>query len=119
MTPFTDTRAPGMFFYKSDTQELDIEFLSDPTSKSNPGDGSRPLHYTNQDANGDGQKTYTTGPSPADATSALHEYRIDWTASADGGIVGYYLDGVLQKQYEGLAQDVPNQAGSWVWNNWA
>jgi beta-glucanase (GH16 family) len=99
-----------MFFYKSDTQEIDIEFLSDATSKSNPGDGSRPMHYTNQATNG-GASTHATGPARSDATSARHEYRIDWVP----GRTQFYLDGVLQRTH---TTNVPTVAGSWLWNNW-
>ncbi|KAI9791309.1 MAG: hypothetical protein M1816_004090 [Peltula sp. TS41687] len=103
----------GMFFYKSDTQEMDIEFLSDANSFSNPRDGTRPMSYTNQDVNGNrADNTHATAPSPSDATSAAHEYRIDWTP----GKTLYYLDGVLQKTF---TTDVPTIAGSWLWNNWA
>jgi beta-glucanase (GH16 family) len=102
-----------MFSYKSDSQEQDIEYLSDPNSTSNPGDGSRPMHYTNQATDGNPEhKTIATGPSPSDATTAFHEYRIDWIP----GSTMYYLDGVLQKT---MTTNVPTQGGSWIWNNWA
>ena len=97
-----------MFFYKSDTQEMDIEFLSDPKSASNPGDGSRPMLYTNHGTT----KTHANSPSLSDATSVAHEYRIDWTP----GKTRYYLDGVLQKTF---TTNVPTVAGTWIWNNWA
>ncbi|KAI9829639.1 MAG: hypothetical protein M1826_005529 [Phylliscum demangeonii] len=103
----------GMFFYFNDTQEMDIEFLSDPQSKSNPVDGSTPMHYTNQAVDGNRtHETYATWPSPADATSAAHEYRIDWIK----GKTIYYLDGVLQKTF---TTNVPTVPGTWIWNNWA
>ena len=102
----------GFFFYKDNQQEIDIEWLSDPTSLSNPGDGSRPLHFTNQDANGDGQKTFTTVPVSTDVVSTEHEYRVDWT----DGRVGFYFDGQLEWE---TSQDVPTVPGSWLWNNWA
>ncbi|KAI9826997.1 MAG: hypothetical protein M1826_006476 [Phylliscum demangeonii] len=103
----------GMFFYKSDSQEMDIEYLSDPRSTSNPGDGSKPLQYTNQAVDGvNGHKTHTTAPSPADAASAAHEYRVDWVK----GKTLYYLDGVLQQSF---TTNVPSIPGTWIWNNWA
>ena len=103
----------GNFFYHSDSQEMDIEYLSDATSDSNPGDGTKPMHYTNQAVDGNpDDKTYDTAPSPSDATTAAHEYRIDWI----NGKTLYYLDAVLQKTF---TNNVPTVAGNWVWNNWA
>ncbi|KAK3697073.1 hypothetical protein LTR37_017671 [Vermiconidia calcicola] len=105
----------GMFFYKTDSQETDIEWISDPKSLSNKDSpsGGRELQYTNQALNGNnGQNTHAYGPAPRDATSAVHEYRIDWTADS----TKYYLDGVLQHT---MTDNVPNVAGPWVWNNWA
>ncbi|KAF2753283.1 concanavalin A-like lectin/glucanase [Pseudovirgaria hyperparasitica] len=103
----------GFFFYKSDRAEIDIEWISDPKSLSNPGDGSRPLFYTNQDLNGVfADRTWSSAPSPSDISSAEHEYRIDWLP----GVSRFYLDGALQKEY---TTDVPGVSGSWLWNNWA
>lgn len=99
-----------MFFYKSDTQETDIEWLSDPQSQSNAG--TRKLWFTNQDANGDGHSTYNAVTPPSNPTSTEHEYRIDWTA----GLVQFFVDGV--KLWE-TNHDVPSVSGPWVWNNWA
>lgn len=102
----------GMFFYQSDTQELDIEFLSDANSQSNPGDGTRLMFYTNQAVDGvKADESAATGPVPSDATTAEHEYRIDWLP----GSVTYYLDGVVQATF---TNNIPSQGGQWVWNNW-
>lgn len=98
------------FFYKSDSQESDIEFLSDPTSLANTG-GKAQLHYTNQAING-GDSTSVVGPAPANFAAAEHEYRLDWTSR----YTAFYIDGVLQRK---LTDNVPTQAGSWLWNNWA
>lgn len=100
----------GAFFYKSDTQETDIEFLSDPASKANAGQGAG-LHYTNQPTHG-GDSTTAYGAAPSSIGSAVHEYRIDWTAD----YTAFYLDGVLQKKH---TTNVPQQGGTWLWNNWA
>jgi beta-glucanase (GH16 family) len=70
------------------------------------------VHFTNQDANGDGSSTYNGITPPADATSAEHEYRLDWTE----GLVEWYVDGV--KVWE-TTEDVPSVSGPWVFNNWA
>lgn len=100
----------GTFFYKSDTQEIDIEYLSDPNSKANTG-GQAAIHFTNQPTNG-GQSTTALTSSPSNIDSVEHEYRIDWTSDA----TSFYLDGVLQQQF---TENVPSIPGTWVWNNWA
>jgi beta-glucanase (GH16 family) len=99
----------GMFFYQSNSQETDIEWLSDPNSQSNQG--VRKLWLTNQDTNGDG-KTYLAIDPPADPTNTEHEYRIDWTE----GRVAWFVDGV---QVWETNSDVPSVPGPWVWNNWS
>ncbi|KAF4966876.1 hypothetical protein FSARC_5489 [Fusarium sarcochroum] len=101
----------GMFFYKDDSQESDIEWLSDPKSESNYG-GVRKLWYTNQDNNGDGEPSNQPFNPPANPTTTEHEYRIDWTK----GLTQFYVDGVKQWQTK---TDVPNVPGSWIWNNWS
>ncbi|KAF7556057.1 hypothetical protein G7Z17_g1744 [Cylindrodendrum hubeiense] len=100
----------GMFLYKSDTQETDIEWLSDRNSLSNKG--TRKLWFTNQDANGDGKSTYKAVTPPSNPTTTEHEYRIDWTA----GLVKFFVDGVQIWQ---TTEDVPSEPGPWVWNNWS
>lgn len=98
------------FFYKSDTQETDIEFLSDPASQSNTN-GTADLHYTNQPTNG-GDSTWSHQTAPKDIGTAVHEYRIDWTAD----FTAFYVDGVQKQKY---TTNVPSQPGTWLWNNWA
>lgn len=101
-----------MFFYKSDCQEIDIEYLPDPSSKSNPP-GSPPLQYTNQPTDcSPGGSTHGTKPAPSDATSAEHEYRVDWV----DGRVDFYTDGILQDSF---TTNVPTEAGPWTWNIWS
>jgi len=100
----------GMFFYKSDTQESDIEWLSDPQSQSNAG--TRKLWFTNQDANGDGKSTYNAVTPPSNPTATEHEYRLDWTQ----GKVQWFVDGTQIWESTG---DVPSVPGSWIWNNWS
>lgn len=106
-----------MFFYKNDTQELDLEFLTDPTSLSNNGPHEPiPIWYTNQPIDPENpeehEPTSETGPAPFDCTTRVHEYRIDWTPQ----YVAYLLDGVEQKRF---TDNIPTTPGSWVWNNWA
>lgn len=99
----------GMFFYKSDTQEIDIEFLSDP--KSTAQNGVPALHYTNQHAAGQPTTTNFSAP-PSGYDSSVVEYRTDWTKD----YTAFYVNGVLQQKY---TQNVPTIAGTWLWNNWA
>ncbi|KAK7409273.1 hypothetical protein QQX98_008513 [Neonectria punicea] len=84
----------GFFFYKSDSQETDTEWVSNTTGLANAG--TRKLWFTNQDK----------------PTTTEHEYRIDWTAK----MVQFYVDGV--KQWE-TTKNVPTEAGPWAWNNWS
>lgn len=99
----------GMFFYKSDTQEIDIEFLSDPSSTAQ--DSVPALHYTNQHAAGQPTTTSYSAP-PSDYASSIVEYRTDWTAE----YTAFYVNGVLQQKY---TENVPLEEGTWLWNNWA
>jgi len=104
----------GFFFYQSDTQEIDIEYLSDASSLSNNGpDMPIPIWYTNQAVDPENlEATQATGPSPFDCGTKVHEYRVDWTAD----FTAFYLDGVLQKRF---TNNIPSKPGPWVWNNWA
>lgn len=100
----------GTFFYKSDTQEIDIEYLSDPSSTANTG-GVPAIHWTNQPTNG-GSSTTSLTTAPSDIDTVEHEYRIDWTSDH----TAFYLDGVLQEKY---TVNVPSTPGTWLWNAWA
>lgn len=92
------------FFYKDDNQESDIEIL---TATLDQG-----AHYTNQRLIPGGQATTVTKPMPDDATTAMHEYRIDWLQDR----TDFFLDGQLQQTF---TDNVPNTAGAWLWNNWS
>ena len=101
----------GMFFYKSDNQEIDIEYLTDPASLSNPQDGQPPVMlYTNQSSQPGGQTSQASGRAPAHI-GLEHEYRIDWIP----GACRFYVDGKLQAS---LDSNVPTVPGQWMWNNW-
>ncbi|OQU98030.1 hypothetical protein CLAIMM_03867 [Cladophialophora immunda] len=104
----------GIFFYKSDTQECDIEYVTDPASLSNNGpDNPIPLWYTNQALDPTKvDKSCESGPAPSNCTTHTHEYRIDWTAD----FTAFYIDGVCQKNF---TNNIPNVPGQLVWNNWA
>lgn len=86
----------GMFFYHNDSQEIDIEWISDPESTSNQGtnNGTRVMQYTNQGPHGTEDSFEINGRASGDATSAVHEYRIDWTQ----GVSTFYLDGVTSSK---------------------
>ncbi len=104
----------GNFFYKSDTQEIDIEWLSDPNSKANVPTGfGRALFYTNQAVKPKGHATEKAGKPPQDATSAVHSYRIDWNSTSST----FYVDGKLQYEFTTNVPTAKN--GVWVWNNWS
>lgn len=107
-------KSSGIFFYSNDQHETDIEYLTDPRSLSNNGpDDPIPIWYSNQKRDPvNSPPSAETGPAPFDATSRVHEYRIDWTAE----FTAFYIDGVLHKY---LTQNVPSLPGPWLWNNWA
>ncbi|CAH0046691.1 unnamed protein product [Clonostachys solani] len=99
----------GMFFYKSDSQETDIEWLSDRNNRSD--NGTHHIWFTNQDNNGDGKATTFKVRPPRNPTREEHEYRIDWTEEG----VKWFIDGVMQAK---SSTNVPNVPGYWLWNNW-
>jgi len=101
-----------LFFYRNDCQELDIEYLPDATSKSNPAGVAPPLQYTNQDINCGRNNTHITKPAPSDVSNNVHSYRIDWTS----GKTAYYVDDQLQTS---TTSNVPTEAGSWIFNIWS
>ena len=92
----------GFFFYKNDTQEVDIEILTSKPKK---------VHFTNQAVDGVTESTCTAA-SPPDMTSAYHEYRIDWIP----GKTMFYINGVLKRT---LTENIPSIPGPWIWNNWS
>ncbi len=107
----------GLFYYKRDSQEADIEYLTDPASRGNDGEGyTIPLWYSNQaDAMGK-ESTHVSkippGDPPMDPTNSVHEHRIDWTPET----TEYFFDGNSRAKF---TKDVPQEPGHWVWNNWA
>lgn len=103
-----------MFLYESDTQEVDIEWLSDSASQSNiDSNRERSLFYTNQAVVEKGKSTHDTSAAPEDAFTAVHNYRIDW----DGGKTSsFFLDG--EKKFE-FDTNVPTKSSAFLWNNWS
>lgn len=94
-TTFAEHLSTGMFLYYDDSNETDIEWISDPASFANidQNNGTRAMLYTNQGPNGNEDATTVSGVAASDATSQVHEYRLDWTPSE----TRYYLDGNLQQ----------------------
>ncbi|KAK1726938.1 hypothetical protein CaCOL14_006524 [Colletotrichum acutatum] len=100
----------GIFFYKNDNQETDIEWLSDANSQSNAG--KRQVWFANQATSKTSLKSWLSVLPPTNPTTTEHEYRIDWMP----GVVRFFVDGIQTWQ---TTQSVPSQAGPWVFNNWA
>ncbi|TQN64368.1 Beta-glucanase [Colletotrichum shisoi] len=93
----------GMFFYQSDTQETDIEFLLNGQSNSNTG--TRYLWLSNQAVDGSGLKTTNPVALPANPTATEHEYRLDWLP----GLTNFYVDGKLVWS---STKNIPSVAGT-------
>lgn len=93
----------GFSFYANDTQEVDFAFITNDLTK---------VHLTNEQVNSTSPATSYTASAPSDASTAFHEYRVDWVA----GYTNFYIDGVLQQTITG---NVPSTAGFWLWNNWS
>jgi Glycosyl hydrolases family 16 len=105
----------GLFLYKSETQETDIEYLTDPASAANNGDSAPiPIWYSNQATVAGNDPTHESlnAPPGKNPTESVHEYRIDWLPS----YTAFFIDGVEQTR---LTENVPTEPGSWVFNNWA
>ena len=107
----------GFFLFAEDGHELDIEYLTDPTSVSNsatyrdfPGNGSQPLWFTNWE--NPETNVHTSAANPDDRTQKAHVYRLDWTSQG----TFYYVDDELVAQQQAYAE---GSAGPWLWNNWA
>lgn len=106
-----------MFFYKTDQQEIDIEYLTDPKSAANNIYTSSstgediPIWYSNQAVEEGTDATQKTGPVVGDPTE-FHVYRIVWTKY----YTAFYVDGEFQYRYY---DNVPSEPGAFIFNNWA
>eukprot|EP01113_Clastostelium_recurvatum_P028296 TRINITY_DN3425_c0_g2_i1.p1 TRINITY_DN3425_c0_g2~~TRINITY_DN3425_c0_g2_i1.p1 ORF type:complete len:303 (-),score=44.61 TRINITY_DN3425_c0_g2_i1:35-943(-) len=87
----------SIFFDKTDSQEVDIEFL---TATPHTVHFTNQPHYTNATALG------------FDPTSAFHQYRFDWAPAQ----TTFYVDDILRTT---LAKDVPNTPGEILLNSWS
>lgn len=99
-----------MFFYKDDTQESDIEWLSDPNNTSD--NGVNHLWMTNQAVNGNKDDKTSIPVTPPANPFEEHEYRIDWLYDR----VEWYVDAVKVAETD---QNIPWKAGIWAVNNWS
>ena len=103
----------GLFYYKDDNDEIDIEYLTESASAANNGNSSPiPIWYSNQPLVAGNEPTQDSVVPPSDPTEAVHEYRFDWTPYS----TAFYFDGIRQTV---LTSDVPSKPGHIIWNNWA
>lgn len=93
----------GFSMYSSDNQEVDFAFLTRDLSQ---------VHLTNEQVATDSPVSTYVFPAPADATTAWHEYRVDWQADH----TAFFIDGELILN---ITENVPSQPGYWIWNNWS
>ncbi|KAI5205053.1 concanavalin A-like lectin/glucanase [Aureobasidium subglaciale] len=99
----------GFIFYANDTQEVDFAWLTADVSKA---------WLTNEQVSyGSPYSTYSVG-APADASSAYHEYRLDWLP----GVSKFYIDGVLVQTITDNSPSTPGRTdknSAAIWNNWS
>jgi hypothetical protein len=89
----------GFFFYKSDTQETDIEIRTSYPDQ---------IFLTNQKSSRTAAASTFDTQSPAGMSAGFHEYRFDWLK----GATKFYIDG---KYVGAMKQNVPTVPGSMVW----
>jgi len=93
-----------LFYYLSDTSEIDVEILS----QDNP---QRLINYTIHQ-NNMGALTHQVYKAAFDPSADFHEYRFDWTPQG----VTYYIDG--KSTGVTLTGNVPFQGGRLMVNHW-
>ncbi|EWC47155.1 hypothetical protein DRE_03524 [Drechslerella stenobrocha 248] len=108
----------GMFLYKDDNNEIDIEILTSylrqtgkPQGAGTPDPG---LQLTIQKLRkNQPQANYKVVPfdDRTDPTNGFHDYRFDWTSTG----VNYFFN---QKLY-GFSRYIPQAGGSVIVNNWS
>ncbi|RUS27128.1 concanavalin A-like lectin/glucanase domain-containing protein [Jimgerdemannia flammicorona] len=96
--------AQGFFFYKDNTNEIDIEILSgDPNSIGGPDS----LHFTNQPG-------ITDAPAAGfDPAADFHDYRIDWIP----GKSEMWVDGTFRSSHTTGVPTVPGEIIINCWSN--
>ncbi|KAF4430972.1 glycoside hydrolase family 16 protein [Fusarium austroafricanum] len=107
----------AFFWYFNDTQEIDIEFLSQEFDHNN---GTYPINLVVQskkslEAGYDASKTGTFKRVKLDfdPTDAFHEYRFDYTP----GQVLFYADSKLLARMKG--DDMPSSRGHLILQHWS
>ncbi|KAL8781945.1 MAG: hypothetical protein Q9213_005784 [Squamulea squamosa] len=108
------TTVPGtcgsMFWWKNETQEIDVELLSYQDTDSLPGyDVHLVLHG---ELDGQHRSAWDTPKVPFRPSDGYHEYRFDWSP----GKVSYYIDG---KHVTDLTESVPTVPGRILLNHWS
>ena len=106
----------AFFFYRNDTQEIDVEILS---AQQQPSRHLANLVLQSTSSlragfNAAGTPGFLPYHLPFDPTTSFHEYRYDWTPTA----VSFYADGVLLDTMTDPA-DVPNSPGSIHLSHWS
>ncbi|KAI4592451.1 hypothetical protein KJ359_011148 [Pestalotiopsis sp. 9143b] len=109
----------AFFWYFNDTQEIDMEFLSQEFSTSSShypvnlvlqSPRSRSAGY---DASGTG--TFVNASLPFDPAAGFHEYRFDFLA----GRVLFYADGALLAAMNDSTGAVPSAPGNLILSHWS
>ncbi|KAI4112690.1 MAG: hypothetical protein LQ338_008283, partial [Usnochroma carphineum] len=96
----------SMFWYKNETQEIDVELLSYQDTKSS---STAPVNYV---LHAKGPAGWAAPQLPFHPSDGYHEYRYDWSP----GKVSFYADG----QYiQDLTEGVPEASGSILLNHWS
>lgn len=110
----TNGTCAAFFWYRNDTQEIDMEFLS-----SQYNDTSSPVNLVLQspesardgfDASGTG--TFDLQQLPFAPDDGFHEYRFDWAPDS----VSFYADGQL---IETMKTAIPTEAGHITLSHWS
>jgi hypothetical protein len=93
-----------IFYYLSDTSEIDVEILSQQTAQ-------HLVNYTIHE-NNKGADTYRLYDAGFDPSADFHEYRFDWTPQG----VTYFIDG--NPTGVTLNGNTPYQPGAIIVNHW-
>lgn len=99
----------GLFYYFSDTEEIDMEILSRENDEAI-------LHCVVHTNDGD---THKFVPLNFDPSAAFHDYRFDWYGASDPGSearVEFFVDDVHRAT---IYRNVPTTAGSILINQWS
>ncbi|KAL8729788.1 MAG: hypothetical protein Q9166_004511 [cf. Caloplaca sp. 2 TL-2023] len=98
----------SMFWYKNESQEIDVELLSFQDTDSKP-DGE--VHFVLH-AEGPSDNRHLAPHVPFHPSDGFHEYRFDWSP----GRVAFYTDG---KYMGDLTDGVPSVPGRIILNHWS